>query len=208
MTTKLFPALTRSQRDALLYVAMRGAPELRELRATGFNKGVIDRLCGIGLTFWGSWRGNDDDTLVKTTDAGTVVADRYYEWRDDPRLWWLVSSSAVGRPMLYQAPTARSAVAALRRDLVDAERANGQALAAAETFIGLHAFAAEGPYSTTEARDLDFGWELGEAICRINLADRAEPTGPAPVHEARRFLPEEQIEHLREQIHARYSAPA
>lgn len=73
MTDTAIPHLTKSQRNALIFIGPY-SPTLRELRANGFRRDVVDRLCRLKLAFW-SRETHGDQMTASLTRAGCETAE-------------------------------------------------------------------------------------------------------------------------------------
>lgn len=126
----------------------------------------------------------------------------------DQRRWWLVAASNIGRTHLYEAINGRGAIAAFRRDLRDAEHANGRSRRETDLWLRGNTFTAQGPLTTGQAFDIDFGWALSFAIDRWSPI-RHDPDAGMTAEDARRWgLTDERIESIRRQVVAKYDIPA
>lgn len=125
----------------------------------------------------------------------------------EDRRWWLVSASTVSRAHLYEAPTARSAIATFRRYLADAEHTNGRSQRETQLWLRGNDFEATGPLTSAQAFDLEFRWQLSTAIDRWSPLQH-DPDSPLTVDQARHYgLSDERIERIRQQVAAGYVQP-
>jgi hypothetical protein len=116
---------------------------------------------------------------------------------DDTRRWWICGATTWSACIPYAAPTARSALAEYRRDVIAAERAKGWSVRDATEFVraaGLCVVA--GPLSTAQARERDFGYALAWAICDARK-QREIPQSPASLADAKPWLTDRKIQVIR-----------
>lgn len=124
---------------------------------------------------------------------------------DDGRRWWFIGADTWPTVTSYAATSARSAIAAFRRDLADVERYNGTSRRETTAFLQacrLHVVA--GPLTTPEAYELDLGWALAWEACRWTSH---VPRSPATPEQCKPMLDDRQIESVRANTRRAYAPP-
>lgn len=102
---------------------------------------------------------------------------------DDGRQWWFLGSKLWMGVHPYAAANARAALAAYRRDLTDAELANGRSRRyTAEYLRAAELYVVEGPLTTSQAYERELGWSLAWELCERH-ADISCPASPATAEE-------------------------
>lgn len=89
------------------------------------------------------------------------------ELTDDGRTWWVCGANTWPGVHLYEARNGRAALAAYRRDLTAAERADGRGIRHTQQLLtasGLYVVA--GPLTTPQAHELDLAMALAEEATR------------------------------------------
>ncbi|MEU0078434.1 hypothetical protein ABZY58_11105 [Micromonospora tulbaghiae] len=123
----------------------------------------------------------------------------------DQRRWWLVAASSIARTHLYEAPNRRSAIAAFRRDLRDAEHGNGRSHRETNLWLRAQTFTAQGPLTTEQAFTIDFGWALTSAVDRWAAIEHGSNACATADDARRRGLSDDTIERIRRQVASRYT---
>jgi hypothetical protein len=117
---------------------------------------------------------------------------------DDGRRWWFVGARTWPGTMAYPAASARAALAAYRRDLAEAEVANGRPKReTAEYLRAAQLIVVDGPLSTPQAYERELGWALAWEMCRWTVD---VPQAPVMVDACKRRLSNEKIERIRAQV--------
>lgn len=115
--------------------------------------------------------------------------------QDDGRRWWAVISDQLGAPWFYPARSGREAVAAHRRDSVNADVANGFSRRHATDLVRASNLTHRGPYTAREAFVIDAGWTLAWDTCTGFRSDSAVPGGPIEdLDDCRPILTDAQVE--------------
>lgn len=116
---------------------------------------------------------------------------------DDDRRWWFCGANTWAGHYVAEAATARSALAQYRRALIDGERCAGRTRRDAEEIVRVAGLCIiEGPLTTAQAREREFGWALAWAICDKN-STRVSPLSPATLSDATGWLTDRDILVLR-----------
>jgi hypothetical protein len=120
---------------------------------------------------------------------------------DDGRRWWFLGARLWMGVHPYAATSARAALAAYRRDIIDAEVSNGRSRREATEFVRVaELHVVDGPLSTPAAFDRELGWALGWALSD-RTADISVPVGPATVEDClARNMPAEMVERIRASV--------
>jgi hypothetical protein len=125
---------------------------------------------------------------------------------DDGRRWWFVGSVLDQSIAAYEARSGRSAVAAMRRDVVDAEVANGASQREAVARVqAAQLHVVDGPHTTPEAYERELGWALAWEMCQWSTN---VPLTPASVEDAVPQLGAAKVERIRQQVLSLYTKPA
>lgn len=118
----------------------------------------------------------------------------------DHRQWWYCGAATWVGLHLVEAPTARSALAQYRRDLIEAERLAGRTRRDAEAVVRVAGLRiVEGPLDTAAAREREFGWALAWAVCDKHTL-RIDPASPATLDDAAPWLSDREVEVLRANV--------
>jgi len=130
---------------------------------------------------------------------------------DDGRRWWLLGAESWTGTHLYAARNSRSALAAYRRDITDAGRANGHTVRDVRYLVqASHLRVAAGPLTTVEAFQYQLARSYADAIeqfsdhiievacpaipmTAVDLAERLDPAKAAMIRRevAASYLPKE-----------------
>lgn len=112
-------------------------------------------------------------------------------------------------PHFYRAPSARSAVAAFRADLIEMERGGaGVSLKDARAIVrDLEPQVTRGPLTVEQAYELDLGWLLATAVCDESHALTLIPTRPMSRSEAIVHLGEDRVLRMERSTRRRYGFP-
>lgn len=104
---------------------------------------------------------------------------------DDGRRWWYIGAVIWPTLHLYPGPNGRTALAAFRRAIIDAEIAKGESRRSAVAFVqaaGLHVDC--GPLTTPQAYEHEVGWAWAWASCHFSTD---VPNTPATAEQALPF---------------------
>lgn len=117
---------------------------------------------------------------------------------DDGRRWWFVSARTWPGILAYSAANARAALAAYRRDLAEAEVANGRSKRETTAYLqAAQLIVVDGPLSTPEAYERELGWALAWEMCRWTTD---VPRAPVTVAACRPRLSDEKVASIRTQV--------
>lgn len=102
---------------------------------------------------------------------------------DDGRRWWYISAIFWSATLHVQdAPNRRAALAAFRRDLIDAEVANGRSRREATALARVAGLkVVEGPLTTPAAYEREVGWAWAWKACKFTDLIPSTPATEAEV---------------------------
>lgn len=126
--------------------------------------------------------------------------------QDDGRRWWAIAGRQYGCPWFYPARSGREAVAAHRRDSIEADvRSNGFSRRFAADWIREQNLKYDGPFTAREAFVLDAGWHLAQAECDAYRGLALIPAGPVDDLDAcKPMLTDERIELILDTVAEHY----
>lgn len=125
---------------------------------------------------------------------------------DDGRRWWAVAGRNYGVPWFYPARSGREAVAAHRRDCIEADVSMGYSRRDAAEFARSHGLTyTGGPYTTREAFVIDAGWHLAQAECDSYRGMSLIPNGPiTDLDTCKPMLTDRRVEKILDTVAAHY----
>ncbi|TYB71223.1 hypothetical protein FXF51_01945 [Nonomuraea sp. PA05] len=108
--------------------------------------------------------------------------------------------------IVVEAPSARQAVAQVKRSLEEADHENGNTWRSAHAWVRDQAVQfSHGPLDDREAFEYELGWTLASAFARVLLTQwRGEPVNPISRQEALRIVTEEQVAGIERRLAAKF----